>query len=110
MVDNLQNTNPSTLPGSDLTSQPAASSANAPAAVDLSGLGASFSKPKSTEERKKIDFTVDEGAAAKEKVMRDAAFEKNFFRNMTRAGVIAVIFLVLSLLGYIFKQYLGYVE
>lgn len=110
MVDNLENTNPSTLPGSDLTSKPAATGEQAPAAVDLSGLGASFSKPKATGDRKKIDFTVDEGAAAKEKVMRDAAFEKNFFRNMTRAGIIAVVFLVLSLLAYIFQQYLRYVE
>lgn len=106
MVDN-QNTNPQT-PATDA----AASTAQAPG-LDLSGLGATmntFAKPKGNEDRKKIDFTVDAGSAEKQQVMKDAAFERDFFKRITRVGVVALVLLICAFLGYVFQQYLRYVE
>lgn len=79
--------------------------------LDLSGLAATVDSFTSTADKeKKIDFTVKKEVSAKDKAMQEAIFERTFFNKLTKAIMFTLVFIVLIVAGYAFRQYVRYIE
>lgn len=79
--------------------------------LDLSGLTAAvdwFSSAKDS--KKKIDFNVKPQTSAKDKAMQEAVFERTFFNKMTRVVMFTLVSLILAFAGYVFQQYVHFIE
>ncbi|MBP6910152.1 hypothetical protein KBC03_00975, partial [Patescibacteria group bacterium] len=89
---------------------PKAKQSSAP--LDLSGLEAtvdSFATTKS-QESARIDFNVAKGSNKKDKAMEEAMFERTFFNKLTKAIMFFLVFAVLLAFGYIFQQYMRFMQ
>lgn len=74
---------------------------------DISGLTIASSPVVKSE---KIDFVVDKEAAKKKITMEEALFERTFFMKFTKIVATILVLLIVSLIGYMFSQYLNYVQ
>ena len=121
MVENLQNPNPNTTPDQPVANdakKDASASQDAPAAkkmpeLDLSGLAdtvANFTVPKGDENKTKLEFLVSSGMSTKDKAMQDALFEKTFLDKITKTVLLAVLMIILAFFGYVFQEYLKFVQ
>ena len=78
--------------------------------LDLSEIVDSLKSMAGKKTEEKIDFNVQNDPTKRDKAMEEAIFERSFFNKMTKTVIAAMICIVLACGGYVFHQYLQYVQ